>query len=171
MRTIGALLLLAVSASYGVAQDPDPAPAPIPSQIIAGKKAFISNASGESAVPMGMPELTYNEFYAAMKSWGRYELVSAPADADIVLEIRFVVFIGEANVMSGSSLPSRSHQLRVTILDPKSHTVLWAFTEPIRAAARQSTERKNLDQAMGNLVNDVRNLAGQPATAGGSAKN
>ena len=33
--------------------------------------------------------MTYNEFYAAMKSWGRYELVSSPADADMVFEIRF----------------------------------------------------------------------------------
>jgi hypothetical protein len=154
MRSLLELLILAVSTSLASAQDP--APAPIPSQIIAGKKAFISNASGESAVPAGVPELTYNEFYAAMKSWGRYELVGAPADADLVIEIRIVVIFGE--------------QLRVTILDPKTHVVLWAFTEPVPGAARQSTWRKNRDVAMRALVNDVRELAGQPAAAGGKAQ-
>jgi hypothetical protein len=40
----------------------DPAPAPIPIQILTGKKAFISN--GESTAVTGVPNLTYNEFYA-----------------------------------------------------------------------------------------------------------
>ena len=39
-------------------------------------------------VPGGSNE-PYNRFYAAMKSWGRYELVASPADADWVFEIRF----------------------------------------------------------------------------------
>ncbi len=155
MRTLLALLMVAMSASCALAQDPGPAP--IPTQIIAGKKAFISNASGVSAVAKGVPEQIYNEFYAAMKSWGRYDLVRAPADADLVIEIRIVV------IFSGE-------QVRVTMLDPKTHVVLWAFTEAVPVAARQSTRRKNLDVAMRALVNDVRNLTGQPTAASTNAQ-
>jgi hypothetical protein len=67
--------------------------APIPVQIIAARKVFISNA-GQESVPgafSGEPDRTYNQFYGAIKNWGQYELVSAPADADLVLEISFTI--------------------------------------------------------------------------------
>jgi hypothetical protein len=146
------------------AQQPaDPPLAPIPAQILSGKKVFISNASGESAVAQGVPDLTYNEFYAELKSLGRYELVAAPADADLVFEIRYVIFVGGVSVSNGSGASSGSEQLRATILDPKTHVVLWAFTEVIQPAMRQATGRKNFDSAMASLVNDIRNLVGKPA--------
>jgi hypothetical protein len=134
------------------------------------KKAFISNASGESAVATGVPELTYNEFYVAIKNLGRYELVGAPADADLVFEIRYQLAVGPVRVVNGDGGSSGGEQFRVRILDPKTHIVLWAFTEPIQGANRQSTGRKNFDQAMANLVNDVRNIAGKPAMGGASGQ-
>ena len=55
---------------------------------------FISNAGGESfegvidqTVFNGGPDRPYNQFYAAMKAWGRYEVLSSPPDADLVFEI------------------------------------------------------------------------------------
>jgi hypothetical protein len=150
----GFLMKLAAIALVSIpglgAQTPqDPAPAPIPAQIVAAKRVFISNASGESGVPAGVPDLTYNEFYAAIKSWGRYEIVAAPADADLVFEIRFVM----------------QPQLTVTILDPKTHTVLWAFTEGVQQAAQQKTGRKYFDEAMANIVNDVKKLTALPTAS------
>src|SRR5438445_7063479 len=52
--------------------------APIPEQILAAKKVFVANAGGEdpsSDDPLfsGGPDRAYNQFYAAMKTWGRYE--------------------------------------------------------------------------------------------------
>lgn len=67
--TIFAIVLLTVP-SAGAQAASDPAPAPIPIQILTGKKAFISN--GESTAVTGVPNLTYNEFYALMKGWGKY---------------------------------------------------------------------------------------------------
>lgn len=157
---------VACSIALGVApvleaqQPADPPLAPVPAQILNGKKVFISNASGESAVAQGVPELTYNEFYAGVKSWGRYELVAAPADADLVFEIRYVLFAGPVRVLNGDGGSVGGERLRVTILDPKTHVVLWAFTEVIHPANRQVTGRKNFDLAMDSLVNDIKNLAG-----------
>ena len=69
------------------------APAPVPSQIAAAKKVVISNAGND--IPsayfldwLGNPDRTYNQFYSACKSWGRFELVPSPSDADLVFEIR-----------------------------------------------------------------------------------
>src|SRR5271154_1239072 len=89
-------------------QPNDPPPAPVPAPIFTAKKVFVSNATGEIALPPGNPDLTYNEFYAAMKSWGRYELVSSPADADLVIEIRLAY------------TASNPRSLRATVRDPKT---------------------------------------------------
>jgi hypothetical protein len=71
-------------------------PAPIPAQILTAKKVFIANGGGDesrydTAWFSGGPDRAYNQFYAAMKTWGRYELVAAPGDADLVFEIRLTV--------------------------------------------------------------------------------
>ena len=79
----------------------DPPSAPIPTQILTCKKVFVSN--GESNAKTTIPNLTYNEFYAHMKSWGKYELSPAPADADLVFEIRFVTFTGKREFLGGTA--------------------------------------------------------------------
>jgi hypothetical protein len=71
-------------------------PAPVPSPIAAAKKVFISNAPGNNLpAAFGGPDRTYNEFYAAMKGWGHYELVAAPSEADLILEISFTSSLSE----------------------------------------------------------------------------
>ena len=131
-----------------------PAPAPVPEQIIAGKKAFIANA-GQDISPFepkyysGGPERSYDEFYALMKGWGRYDLVSAPSDADLVLQIHLS--------FSAVAQPY-DPQFRLTILDPKTHVVLWVFTEHIETAGRLNNRDKNFELAMAKLVDDVKRL-------------
>src|SRR5438105_1238784 len=89
------LAMMLVPVSLMSAQQPKEAPpAPVPAQITAAQKAFVSNA-GVDAMALaafrreGEPDKPYNRFYAAMKEWGRYELVTSPADADLVFEISF----------------------------------------------------------------------------------
>jgi hypothetical protein len=103
----------------------------MPAQIAAAKRVFISNASGESNVSAGVSELTYNEFYAAMKSWGAYELMSGPAEADLVFEIRFSYALGPTNVTNGGGGSSLYQQFWLVVLEPKTHVVLWALTQSI----------------------------------------
>jgi hypothetical protein len=131
----------------GAQTSSDPPPAPIPIQILSCKKAFISNGESTGEPAFGVRDLSYNQFYASMKSWGKYELVSAPADADLVFEIHF------------------GPPLVLAILDPKTHIVLWSLIERVEPWSRASTGRKNYDQAMAALVDDVKRLTTPPGTA------
>ena len=127
----------------------NPPAAPIPLQILTGKKLFISNGDGDEF--FNVPNLTYNEFYAAMKSWGRYELVAAPADADLVFEVRLV---------------GLGPQLRCVILDPKTHVVLWHVVVAVQPWAREVTGRKNFDLGMVTLVEELKMLSVHDLPAG-----
>jgi len=113
--------------------------------------------------------LTYNEFYADIRDWGRYGIVSAPVDADLVFEIRFTSEIGATNVVNGTGGSAQDFLFRLAILDPKTRTVLWAFTESVPQAANRAASRKKFDDAMTTLVNDVKKLTSQPAAANGPA--
>src|SRR5271170_621963 len=100
----------ALQVSFSMAQSkPAPAPpAPVPPQILAAKKAFIANAGGDQMANnyprfSGSPDRAYNEFYAAMKSWGRFEIVGSPAEADLLFEVRQSVSAGPGP--GGSLIP------------------------------------------------------------------
>jgi hypothetical protein len=145
------------------------APAPVPPQIAAAQKVFISNAGGESfetvidqTVFDGGPDRPYNEFYAAIKSWGRYEIVSSPADADLVLEISWVL------TDTGLRLPVLG-QLRLVVVDPKTHITLWSLTEYVRGAILLGNRDKNFDQAMNTIVGRLKVLASPPAASADAA--
>jgi hypothetical protein len=147
--------------AFGAEKKKEPVPpAPLPAQILAGKTVFVSYAGINSiyltsyiADHTGSPSGLYDEFYAAMKAWGRYELVSAPADADLVLEISLV------HEGPGDTDP----HFTLKILDPKTHILLWAVIEPVPAGS--SFPVKRWDQALGKLVKDVRELTGESVTS------
>src|ERR1700704_3814966 len=108
-------------------------PAPVPSPIAAARKVFISNAPGSSLpASFGGPDRTYNEFYAAMRGWGHYELVAAPSDADLILEISFTSSLsGVGGTSTSGCISSNSAELRLVILDAKMHGPLWWFNEAV----------------------------------------
>lgn len=123
-----------------------PSAAPIPIQITTAKKVFISYREGDA--DPGAPNLTYNEFYALMKAWGKYELMKAPLDADLVFEIRYVSGVSDT-------------QLVLTIVDPKTHIVLWPFVQHVEHSSRESGRRKKFDEAMEDLIGDLKKLTSQ----------
>src|ERR1700754_2347951 len=89
---LGAIVLMADLTSVAQ-QAPDPV-APVPPALLNAKKVFISNAGADSGLfphPFtGDPDRAYNEFYANVESWGRYQLVANPAQADLVFELRLM---------------------------------------------------------------------------------
>jgi hypothetical protein len=166
-----AFVLVAAGAAFTQTKDL----APIPSPILAAKKIFISNAGQESVPRLGYftgdADHAYNQFYSAMKTWGQYELVSAPADADLIFEISFTVLPAGNNVFKGDSLGTPYvPRLKLLILDPKTHFTLWGFTEEVDWAILAGNRNKNFSQGMDNLVADLKKLTTRSAPSVASAK-
>lgn len=135
-------------------------PAPVPQQIQSAKKVFISNAGGELEdwyarfLFSGGPNRFYDEFYADMKDWGRYELVGAPADADLIFEIH----AGDIYLGDREGVP----RFELTIYDPKTRVVLWALAEHLDSALLKGNRNKNFDKGINKLMDQVKQLA-EPA--------
>jgi hypothetical protein len=144
----GFALLWTLAAGRTAAAQQQPVAAPIPPAILSAKTVFISKSSGYSLVPMVTGDQPYNEFYAAMKAWGRYQIVSSPSDADLIIEIRLECISGPCY-----------EALEATILDPKTHTILWVCTQSVQLAARIKTNSKNFEKSMAALVDDLKALS------------
>lgn len=175
---IAVLLLISLTqAPILKAVEPKVPPAPIPTQIATAKKIFIANAGGdersfEDPIFNGGPDRTYNQFYAAMKSAGRFELVGSPAEADLIFEIQFLLPTAEPAATRGESLATIAFdpQLRLAIRDPKSGSVLWGFTEHVQWAILQGNRDKNFDQAEARLVSGVQALTSRADAVAGNVK-
>lgn len=166
------ILVFALAAAFvplpalNAQQTPETPTAPVPAQILTAKKVFISNTGvGANALPIFTkaddPNGPYNQFYAAMKTWGRYELVTAPVDADLVFEINFT-----APLVGTQILDTYAPQLDLAILDTKTRFRLWTLTQPVERATRKETWNKNFSKGLADLVDDLKKLAGQGAAAG-----
>ncbi len=150
-----------------------PGAAPVPTQIGAGKRVFVSNMGGECqnftspglSFGAGQPlhhgqvsaavPTAYEGLYAALKSWGRFELVLAPADADLVFQIHVVC----------PSIKEGHPVLELQILDPKTRIALWGFSEIADPAELQKNRDTNFERALTRLTQDVKDLfslAGSP---------
>jgi hypothetical protein len=105
------------------------------------------------------PDRPYNDFYAAMKTWGRYQIVASPSAADLDLEISWILSD------TGLKLPVLG-QLRLLITDAKTGATLWTVTEYVRGAILLGNRDKNFDSAMKAVVNRVKLL---PSSAPASA--
>jgi hypothetical protein len=147
------------------------APAPVPSQLLTGKKVFVSNVPGalfsSPRTAEDDPYRPYNQFYASIKNWGYYELVSAPAEADLIFEVSLVERRTMGNALAQISF--RLVYLDLTVRDPRTQVVLWWFAERLQGANRPATGEKNYNQAMTNLVNDVKKAVGQYAAGPANA--
>ena len=87
--------------------------------------------------------------------------MSSPADADLVFEISWVL------TDTGLRLPVLG-QLRLVVLDPKTHVTLWTFIDYVRGAMLLGNRDKNFDQAMTVVMNRMKLLA-DPRAASSNA--
>ena len=146
-----------------IAQQPAPLTvAPVPPQLLNAKTVFISNAGADSGLfphPFtGDPDRAYNEFYAGVESWGRYQLVASPDEADLVFELRLMAPNGPSNADKSKGASDPLPMLRLVIYDRPTHYVLWALTESIASANLQKTHDHNFDEAVASLVLDAGRL-------------
>jgi hypothetical protein len=162
-RLCALALLSGVAAS---AQQPAPsAPAvvaPVPALLLSAKKIFISNAGADSGLfpsPFsGDPDRAYNKFYADIESWGRYQVVAAPRDADLIFELQLTAPNGPANANKQKGASDPLPMFRLVIYDRPTHYILWALTESIEPAVQQKTHDHNFDEALARLLIDAGRL-------------
>jgi hypothetical protein len=100
-----------------------------------------------------------------VKTWGRYELVDDPADADLVFELHLVAPNGPQNPSKQNGASDPLPMFRLVIMDRKTHYVLWALTESVGFAILQKTHDHNFDLALAALTDDLKRLTGAPVAA------
>ena len=96
---------------------PAPKPGPMPAPIVRAKKVFVANL-GTDMYSQAFGTKGYDTFYAALESWGHYQLVDDPADADLVFE--FGVRAANAD---------NFQRFELTLVDAKTRFPLWSFVE------------------------------------------
>ena len=165
----GAVLAL-LAANVSFAQMPaNPAPGPVPPAILAAKTIFVSNAGSDSGLfpsPFsGDSDRPYAEFFAELKATGDYQLVSDPAQADLVLELRLTAPNGPSNPNKVNGAADPLPMFRLVVYDRKTHYVLWAITESIPEAVGQKNHDKTFDTALGELLSQFLQVAGKMPAA------
>jgi hypothetical protein len=144
------------------AQQPDSTSAPVPPQVLKARAVFVSNGGGSNYFERfsGGPNRAYNIFYKQLKRTGQYELVSSPAAADLIFEVRVI-----APATSGPhDIVSYSPQVILTIRDPRTNAVLWTESANVRAIGTKKRRDRQFDQSVAVLVDKLALVTGQPLT-------
>jgi hypothetical protein len=154
---VSSVWLVAHAQTAAVKGAPVLPPGPVPAQIANAKSVFISNTAPDGMPSdilqhFGEPNKPYDQLYAAMKSWGRFQLADSPDGAGLVLEIHFMRSAFTGGLGQGA-------EFYLSILDEKTHFVLWTLVEPVEAAVRKATWERNVNTSVVALVNDMKTLA------------
>jgi hypothetical protein len=171
-KIVAVSVVLAMTLLPVMGQSAKQAPsAPVPSQILSAKRIFIANAggdemAGDDPVFSGGPARAYNQFHAAMKSWGHFDIVASPAEADLLFEVQQDV---SAVTPFGKTSSSYIPQFRLKIRDPKTNALLWGFNVHAEFGIGQGASDRNFDQAINHLVAEVQGLTSTTSSMASSA--
>lgn len=153
----------AASSSSSSSQLPSPQQAPIPPQIAAAHSIFLVNDGADANFPVDA-QIAYNDVYAALQAWGHYQLVTSPADADLIFDLRDIAPVvgvaGDANNVYSISGPA----FRLSIKDPKTNVTIWTTNSPVEVVGRSAVRARWFNIAVTNLVSRVKVLANEPLT-------
>lgn len=131
--------------------------APLPTPVQSAKTIFLANGGGDP--------LAFDEFYSQMKSWGHFAFATSPDQADIVVELKYLVEDKGTRVWTSTNTftnQTRVHSREVTdpqlVLDifaPKSGVLLWSTTDHRRLAALASNRAKETVNSADRLVKEL----------------
>jgi hypothetical protein len=160
-RLLAAVLLLTATHALAGKSRKDIPPAPLPAVVITAQKVFLTNGGGS--------DLGYDAFYAAMKNWGKYQIVGSPEEADLIVELAYRVEHGGTRVWSSTNTyngTTQVHsaqivdpQLVLTIYDAKSKNSLWSTTDHRRLARREKNREKETINSAERLVDELKTRA------------
>ncbi|HEY1676481.1 MAG TPA: hypothetical protein VGG04_02135 [Candidatus Sulfotelmatobacter sp.] len=154
------LLLTSTNALWGKNRKDVP-PAPLPAIVINAQKVFLTNGGGSN--------LAYDAFYAAMKSWGKYQIVGSPMEADLIVELAYRVEHGGTRIWSTNNTYNGTTdvhsaqivdpQLILTIYDAKTKNSLWETIDHRRLARREKNREKETVNSAERLVDELKTRA------------
>jgi hypothetical protein len=147
--TLAAPALSAALALPAFAQTANPASAPLPDAITHASKLFLGNAGDQENADCLR---AYNDFYDGIAALKRFQQVTDPNQADLILELHYEIDLGQSVASNDSRQSVR--RFRVVLIDPHSHATLWSLTERTNYAVFKSNRNKNLDETVANLVSD-----------------
>jgi hypothetical protein len=168
-RTSAIIFAMAMLTAGVTAQEPAaPAaqpPKPVVSQaarLQAAKTVFVKRVDGGSVASETITNI--------LEGWGRYKLVNAAAEADLIVEVTSPDDSGGVSVSSSTSGPSRtgdryeqsskssreissgSGPLRMAVRDSKTNITLWSGSEQIKGALKRNARENNAVEAAQKLV-------------------
>ena len=153
-------------------QRPVPVPlapdAPVPAQIAAAHSVFLSNSGADANFPVDETK-AFNDVYAALQSWGHYQFVTSPAQADLIFDLHDIAPLTDVTGGRGGVYSISSPAFQLVIVDAKTNITLWTVTSPVDIAGRSKARAQWYSLAVTNLVSRVKVLAGQPLSAAESA--
>jgi hypothetical protein len=141
---------------------------PIPSQIATAHTVFLSNLGADANFPID-PDQAYTAIYDGLQGWGRYQMVSTPQQADLILQLHELSTYTTYTGNHGSTYTINNPSFVLTIVDAKSNVTLWTISSPVYLAGSKSTLARWESIAETNLVSRVKVVAGQSLSTTESA--
>gem|GEM_PF-803001 len=138
-----------------------PLQAPVPAQIAAAHTIFLVNNGADANFPTSA-DTAYSDVYTALQTWGHFQLVTSPDQADLVFQLRDIAPITGVYGDRAGTYAINSPAFQLAIKDPKTNVTLWTITSPAELAGRRASRERWLNIAVTNLVSRVKVLANQP---------
>ncbi len=140
---------------------------PVPVGLTEGRKLFLSHAGADAGLfphPFtGTQDRAYGQFFTLLGASKTYELVSTPAEADLVLELHLTAPSGSLGGDKKRGTEDALPTFKLVVYDRPTHYILWTISQTVDQANLQKTHDKNFDDALAML-------AGQFVTAAGGGK-
>ena len=138
--------------------------APVPPILQTAKTVFISDGGADPDIldrlSSNPPNLPFNQFYALMQEWGRFQIVTSPSDADLVLEVSVAQFPVNCTGASGTC---GQNKVQVSIYDAKSKFRIRSIVESAQSAVTSENFVKNMNTATQRAFRDFQSMTAPPA--------
>lgn len=168
-RRIAGIAVLLMSSVFTTAQ---PAPAPAApktpalsptARLQAAKTAYLKNAGGS--------EIPFNVISDGVQGWGRYQIVSSPEKADLIIEVTSpnngtgVSVSSTTTTDSKTGMPAESvtnsrelQVARITLIvyDAHSKMALWSASEQPKGGLREKSREDHVVASAEHLLGEFR---------------
>jgi hypothetical protein len=134
---------------------------PVPQQIAAAHTVFLSNLGAAPNAPAEISD-AYEQLSLEMTAWGHFTLVSSPADADLIFELREIAPLTDVSGYRGDVASYATPAFELRLRDAKTHAVLWTVISPIEDFGKRSERPRWYALAISNLVSRVKVVTATP---------